>query len=76
MVCQHKCVIDLTSETPGFICTHPETGKNKSEEIPAISHTVPTSALTDTAFAGILSLISKHHSFSKEIFHVYWDLLL
>ncbi|XP_044218108.1 low-density lipoprotein receptor-like [Thunnus albacares] len=56
-VCQHKCVVDLTSETQGFICTPSETGKNRSQEKPAISRTVPASALTDPAFAGILSLI-------------------
>ncbi|KAM7409608.1 hypothetical protein PAMA_001206 [Pampus argenteus] len=48
-VCQHKCVFNLTSETPGFICTHPEAT--------AISHAVPASDLSDPAFAGILSLI-------------------
>ncbi|XP_062280416.1 very low-density lipoprotein receptor-like [Scomber scombrus] len=57
LVCQQKCVVNLTSETPGFICTRLQTEKNRSVEIPAISRTVPASGLTDPAFAGILSLI-------------------
>lgn len=58
-VCQHKCVVDLLSESPEFHCAPPETGQMKPQEIPAISCTVPASTLSDPAFAGILSLISK-----------------
>uniref|UniRef100_A0AAQ6AB54 EGF-like domain-containing protein n=1 Tax=Amphiprion ocellaris TaxID=80972 RepID=A0AAQ6AB54_AMPOC len=56
-VCRHKCVVNLRSEHPKFSCISPEMKQNQSQEIPAITHTVPTSTLTDPAFAGILSLI-------------------
>lgn len=54
-VCQHECVIDLMSESPMFSCVSPEMGKNKTQEIPSISCAIP--ALSDPAFAAILSLI-------------------
>ncbi|XP_038571501.1 low-density lipoprotein receptor-related protein 8-like isoform X2 [Micropterus salmoides] len=56
-VCQHECVVNLLSESPEFSCTPPETRRNKSEEIPAISRSVPASTLSDPTNAGILSLI-------------------
>lgn len=59
MLCQHECVIDLMSESLELSCTPPEPGQNKSQEIPAISRTVPAPTLSEPTFAGILSLISK-----------------
>lgn len=56
-VCHNKCVIDLTSQTPGFHCALPEREQGEAQEIPAISRTVPPSTLSDPLFAGILSLI-------------------
>nr|XP_046247889.1 low-density lipoprotein receptor-like [Scatophagus argus] len=56
-VCQHKCVVDLLSESPEFSCTPPEPVQKKPQETPAISRTVPASTLSDPSFAGILSLI-------------------
>ncbi|XP_026201282.1 very low-density lipoprotein receptor-like isoform X2 [Anabas testudineus] len=56
--CQHKCVVNLLAAAhPEFSCISPEAELNKTREIPAISHTVPTSTLSDSTFAGILSLI-------------------
>ncbi|XP_059196386.1 low-density lipoprotein receptor-like [Centropristis striata] len=55
--CNHKCVVDLLSESPQFSCTPPEKGQSKPEEIPSISRTVPAPSLPDPTFAGILSLI-------------------
>ncbi|GAA6232891.1 low-density lipoprotein receptor-like isoform X1 [Lates japonicus] len=55
--CQHICDMDLLSERPEFSCIFPKTEQNKSQEIPAISRTVPASTLSDPTFAGILSLI-------------------
>ncbi|XP_070688328.1 low-density lipoprotein receptor-like [Pempheris klunzingeri] len=57
-VCERECVVDLQPESLEFSCAHPETGRNASEEIPAISRTVPVSTLSDHTFAGILSLIT------------------
>ncbi|XP_036971783.1 low-density lipoprotein receptor-related protein 8-like [Acanthopagrus latus] len=56
-VCQHECIIDLMSESPELSCTPPAPGQNKSQEIPAISRTVPAPTLSEPTFAGILSLI-------------------
>lgn len=56
-VCHHECVIDLLTQGPKFSCVSPETGRNKTEEIPAISRAVPATALSDPTFVGILSLI-------------------
>ncbi|XP_076730379.1 low-density lipoprotein receptor-like [Maylandia zebra] len=56
-VCHHKCVIDLLTQGPKFSCVSPEIGRNKTEEIPAISRSVPATALSDPTFLGILSLI-------------------
>ncbi|TDH08738.1 hypothetical protein EPR50_G00100380 [Perca flavescens] len=56
-LCHHECTVDLLSESPEFSCTPPEKGQNTSEEIPAISRTVPASTLSDPTSAGILSLI-------------------
>ncbi|XP_051803552.1 low-density lipoprotein receptor-related protein 8-like isoform X2 [Acanthochromis polyacanthus] len=56
-VCRHKCVVHLRAEHPEFSCFSPEMKQNRSQEIPAVTHTVPTSTLSDPAFAGILSLI-------------------
>ncbi|KAG7230673.1 hypothetical protein INR49_025390 [Caranx melampygus] len=56
-MCRHKCAVTLLSERPEFSCVPPEMGRNKSEETPAISRTVPASPLSDPTFAGILSLI-------------------
>ena len=47
------------SESPELSCTPPAPGQNKSQEIPAISRTVPAPTLSEPTFAGILSLISK-----------------
>lgn len=58
-VCPNKCVIDLTSQTPGFHCAPPER-EGEAQEIPAISRTVPPSTLSDPLFAGILSLVGKN----------------
>lgn len=55
-VCPNKCVIDLTSQTPGFHCAPPER-EGEAQTIPAISRTVPPSTLSDPLFAGILSLV-------------------
>ncbi|XP_044056531.1 low-density lipoprotein receptor-related protein 8-like isoform X2 [Siniperca chuatsi] len=55
-VCRHEGVVDLLSESPEFSCTPLETGQNKSQEIPAISRSVPASTLSGPTFAGILSL--------------------
>ncbi|XP_039985030.1 low-density lipoprotein receptor-like isoform X2 [Xiphias gladius] len=55
-MCRHKCVVDLLPESPEFSCISPETGQNKSKEMPAISHTVPASTLSDPTFTGVLSL--------------------
>ncbi|KAG7514296.1 low-density lipoprotein receptor-related protein 8-like [Solea senegalensis] len=56
-VCRHECIVDLQSESPKFTCIFPETGQNTSQEIPAISHTIPASSLSDPTFLGVLSLI-------------------
>ncbi|XP_074525130.1 low-density lipoprotein receptor-related protein 8-like [Halichoeres trimaculatus] len=56
-VCQHECVVDLRSERLQFTCNSPETGQNKSRELPDVSRVIPTSTLSDPTFAGILSLI-------------------
>uniref|UniRef100_UPI003AAC17C3 low-density lipoprotein receptor-like n=1 Tax=Centroberyx gerrardi TaxID=166262 RepID=UPI003AAC17C3 len=55
-VCQHDCIVDLSSETPQFTCSSPEAGQNSDGEIPSNAHTVSAPALPDPAFAGILSL--------------------
>ncbi|KAK2835367.1 hypothetical protein Q5P01_015851 [Channa striata] len=51
-LCQHKCVVDLMSDSLRFSCVSPEPGLNKTQEVP-----VPALALSDSAFAQILSLI-------------------
>ncbi|CAJ1060825.1 low-density lipoprotein receptor-like [Xyrichtys novacula] len=56
-VCQHVCAVDLLSDGLMFSCKSPETGQNKSRELPGVSHMVPSSTLSDPTFAGILSLI-------------------
>lgn len=78
-VCQQEYVVDLLSQSPQFDCTCSEKKQNTSQEIPVISRTVPATSVSDPAFAGILSLISKtlfypskyfvktkpHHMFGK-----------
>ncbi|XP_034035937.1 low-density lipoprotein receptor-like isoform X2 [Thalassophryne amazonica] len=56
LMCKDKCVIDLMSHTPRFICTPAGMEKNGSQEIPTQSRSVPASALFDPTFTGILSL--------------------
>ncbi|XP_041862489.1 low-density lipoprotein receptor-related protein 8-like [Melanotaenia boesemani] len=47
VVCQHECAVDLLAKRLQFSCISP----------PAISSKTTSSTLSDTAFAGILSLI-------------------
>ncbi|XP_071342095.1 low-density lipoprotein receptor-like isoform X2 [Trachinotus anak] len=56
-LCQHKCVVNLLSKIPEFSCISPKTGQNTSQEIPAVSHTVHASTISDPTFAGILFLV-------------------
>lgn len=69
-VCQHECVLHLLSDSPEFRCVPPETGQKTPQDSPAMSRTVPTSALSDPSLAGILSLVCKWGADGK------WEILL
>lgn len=49
--CQYECVV---AEPLNISCT--DNGQNKSQGFPAVSRTVPASALSDSTFGGLLAL--------------------
>lgn len=55
VLCQHKCAVSVASQALNISCI-PENGQNRSQELPAISRTVPAAALSDSTFAGLLAL--------------------
>ncbi|XP_029562547.1 very low-density lipoprotein receptor isoform X1 [Salmo trutta] len=57
-VCLYECVPDLFSGTssPSFTCIPPKGGSDDDDDT-VVSHTLPAPALSDTTYAGILSLI-------------------
>lgn len=52
---QYECAVSVVAEALNISCT-PENGWNRSRGFPAISRTVPASALSDSTFAGLLAL--------------------
>lgn len=55
VLCQYECAVSVVAQALSINCTD-ENGQNKSQELPAISRTVPASALSDPTFAGLLAL--------------------
>lgn len=53
--CQYECAVNVAAQALNISCT-PEKEQNKSQGLPAISRTVPASALSDSTFAGLLAL--------------------
>lgn len=51
--CQYECSVSAPALN---ISCSPESGQNTSQGFPAISRTVPVSALSDSTFAGLLAL--------------------
>lgn len=53
-LCQFECAVRVAAESLNISCS--ERGQSKSPGFPAISRTVPASALSDSTFAGLLAL--------------------
>uniref|UniRef100_A0A8C6T432 Very low-density lipoprotein receptor n=1 Tax=Neogobius melanostomus TaxID=47308 RepID=A0A8C6T432_9GOBI len=53
--CQYECAVSVVAQALNISCT-PENGQNRLQGLPASTRTVPLAALSDSTFAGLLSL--------------------